>query len=288
MEAVAGLLDAVEVAIEAGACGGHHQGLGAGTDWHAVSETTSPTPQKGPAMPEVAIPCPDDTMTAHLARPTGTGPWPGVLVVHDALGYTTDVRNQAEWLAGNGYLALAPDLYHRTGRLRCLVATMRDLAAGNGPSFDDLEAARRWLEQREECTGRIGVIGFCMGGGFALMLAGTGQYAVSSVNYGMIDDADEILAESCPVVASFGAEDRSLREAPAELERVLTLHGVEHDIKTYDGAGHGFLNNHAKGETPLWAGLAGRLVNTDYHGAAAKDARARILSFFDRNLSTGS
>lgn len=236
-------------------------------------------------MPEVTIPLPAGAMAAHLARPDGTGPWPGVIVIHDALGYTTDVRNQAEWLARNGYLALAPDLYHRGGRLRCLVSTMRDGVAGRGRSFDDLAAARDWLVDREDCTGRAGVLGFCMGGGFALMLASIGDYEVSSANYGMISDAETILADACPIVASYGAKDRSLRDAPAELGRVLSLHEVEHDIRVYPDAGHGFLNNHATSETPLWARVAGRFVDTAYHGSSAMDARARIIAFFDRHLS---
>jgi carboxymethylenebutenolidase len=114
-----------------------------------------------------------------------------------------------------GYLAVAPDLYSRGGRLRCLVRVMRAAAAGQGPAFSDLEAARNWLTDHQDCTGRIGVIGFCLGGGFALLLAATGAYRASSVNYGTVpDDAMTRLADACPIVASYGAKDRSLRNAP--------------------------------------------------------------------------
>ena len=235
-------------------------------------------------MPDIEIDCATGSLPADLARPDGNGPWPGVIVVHDALGMTTDLRNQADWLARHGYLAVAPNLFHWGRRMRCLIPTMRDMATGTGRSFDDLDAARRLLRARDDCTGRIGVIGFCMGGGYALMLAGSGDYGASSVNYGMIDGAEEVLANSCPIVASYGAKDRSLRDAPIDLERILTSRGVDHDIKTYPDAGHGFLNDHAPGETPIWAAVAGRFANTAYHEPSANDARDRIIAFFDRYL----
>ena len=236
-------------------------------------------------MPETRILTGSGEMFAYLGRPTGEGPWPGVVVVHDALGLTTDLKNQVEWLAQHGFLAVAPDLYHWGGRLRCLIPTMRAMAAGTGRSFEDLEATRSWLCNRGDCTGRVGVIGFCMGGGYALMLASIGAYRASSVNYGMIDDAGSVLANACPIVASYGAKDRSLRSAAGVLERVLTEHGVEHDIMTYPEAGHGFLNDHASGETPIWAAVAGKFANTGYHEPSAIDARRRIVSFFEQHLA---
>lgn len=105
------------------------------------------------------------------------------------------------------------------------------------------------------------------------------------MNYGTVpDDAMGMLAEACPIVASYGAEDRSLRSAADRLEEVLTTHGVAHDVKTYAGAGHGFLNDHVRGEIPLWALVAGRFANTGYHEPSAVDARGRIISFFDAHL----
>ncbi len=221
-----------------------------------------------------------------LARPGGPGPWPGVVVIHDALGMTTDLRNQADWLARNGYLSVAPDLFHHGGRIRCMLHAMRDFSAGQGRTFEEIEAVRRALAERDDCTGRVGVVGFCMGGSYALALAATGGYGAASVNYGAASDSVLArLGDACPIVASFGGRDRSLRDAASRLERLLTEEGIDHDVKEYPEAGHGFLNDHAPGETPVWAVIAGRYAATAYDEPSAADARERILAFFARYLT---
>ena len=86
-----------------------------------------------------------------------------------------------------------------------------DLRARRGPTFDAIDAARARLVADERCTGRVGIIGYCIGGGYSLLLAPDHRYVVSSVNYGDVpNDIDTVLAGACPVVASYGAKDRRL------------------------------------------------------------------------------
>jgi carboxymethylenebutenolidase len=219
-------------------------------------------------------------LRAHLAvPPVGEGPWPGVVVVHEAFGLTDDVRQHTDRLAAAGYLALAPDLF-TAGGLRCLKRTFGDLFRQEGAAFGDLEAARRELADRPDCTGRVGIVGFCMGGGFAL-LAATRGFDASAPNYGMLPkDAEEVLAGACPVVASFGRRDRGLRGAAARLQGILTRHEVPHDVHEYPDAGHSFMNRHNAGPFTVLERVAG----LGYHHPSAEDAWARILRFLDAHL----
>jgi carboxymethylenebutenolidase len=223
---------------------------------------------------------------AFVAVPTSPAPWPGVVVVHDALGMTPDLRRQARWLAGAGYLAAAPDLFHGAGRIRCLVRFMRDLSHGTeGPAFADLEAVRRWLAQHPQGTGRVGIVGFCLGGGFALALAPRHGYQASAVNYGGLNDSIWAgLEAACPIVASYGAADSTLKGIGPRLEQALASHGIPHDVKEYLGAGHSFMNDHAPADTPWIFRLMARFSNAGYNAEAESDARQRILAFFDEHL----
>jgi carboxymethylenebutenolidase len=235
-------------------------------------------------MPEIRVPggvtAPE--LHAHLAvPPVGDGPWPGVVVLHESFGLNDDIRQQADRMASAGYLALALDLYSAGGMARCLRATFRSLLSGRGGALGDIEAGRAHLAAREDCTGKVGVLGFCMGGGFALLTAPS--FDVAGVNYGALPkEMDEALSGACPVVASYGAKDRLLPGRPArELDAALARQGVDRDVKEYPDAGHSFLNRHPFGP----GGALLRVAGIGYDGPAAEDAWGRILSFFEARLA---
>ena len=213
-------------------------------------------------MPDTTLRTPAGEVEAYLALPAGEGPWPGVVVLHELLGLNADIRSQADRFAARGYVALAPDLFSfRRPKAVCVLAAFRALARRSGPAFDAIEAARAALAVRADATGRVGVIGFCMGGAFALLAAPSGGFAASSVNYGVPPrDAREVLRGACPVVGSYG---------------------VEHDVKEYPGAGHSLLNRH-RGRVVAEAADA---VDQFGHAPSAPDAFRRIDAFFDRHVA---
>lgn len=236
-------------------------------------------------MTEIEIPSEpggSQPLRGYLATPTGDGPWPGVVLIHEAFGMDKNMRTNADRLAAAGYLTLGPDLYSQGGIRRCLVSTMRSMTSGKGRAFADLEAARKWLVSSDRCTGRVGAIGFCMGGGFALLTVHS--HDAVSVNYGFLPkNVDDVMAGACPVVANYGGLDRPLRGAPAKLEAALSKAGVVHDVKQYPKAGHAFLNEEEGG--PQWLRPLLRASHTGPNAEAAADGWRRIESFFAEHLN---
>lgn len=221
-------------------------------------------------------------LRAILETPTTPGPWPGVVMIHEAFGLDEVMQRQAKRLAAAGFLTLAVDLYSAGGAKRCLVPTMTSMLRGHGKAFTDIEVARSWLLESPDCTGKIGVIGFCMGGGFAMVSAG--DFDAASVNYGQLPrKLDEAVVDACPIVGSFGGKDFSLRGAAAKLETALSNAGIENDVKEYPTAGHAFLNDAEAGPKVLRP--LERILGIGPDPVAAQDAWKRIDSFFERHLA---
>lgn len=233
---------------------------------------------------EIRFPCDDGaTLPGVLSLPDGHvgAPRPGLLLVYEILGMNDEMRRVAADLAAEGYVVLVPDLFAR-GPLKpiCVARALRAIAAQRGRELDDLEAARRFLAARPEVDAdRIGVIGFCMGGGFALVLAMRPEYKVAAPFYGSAPDS---MPRSCPVVASYGGRDAPFAKVAPKLEAQLSELGVPHDVKVYPEAGHSFYTRAPGG----LMGVLGALgpLHAGYHEASAKDARARVLAFFREHL----
>jgi carboxymethylenebutenolidase len=231
-------------------------------------------------MGQVRVPGPHGAVSGHVALPDGDTRVPGVIVLPEVYGLNDDIRSHTDRLASEGYVAFAPDLYSWGGKMRCIASTFATLARGSGRAFDDIEAARMFVSDHERCTGRVGVIGFCMGGGFALALAPMGAFAASAPNYGQVrKDATERLADACPVVGSYGAKDWMMPKHAARLEAALVANGIPHDVKEYPGTPHSFLNRHQGSAVAF-----DRILRTGFRPAASDDAWARILAFFSHHL----
>jgi carboxymethylenebutenolidase len=229
---------------------------------------------------ELKVPVADGQIDGYLAEPATAGPHPAVVIIHDALGMSQDARNITDRFAAEGYLALSPDLYSRGGRFRCIKSVFKALNAGQGQAFEDIEAARRLLAARPDCSGKIGVVGFCMGGGFALATAGR-DFDASAPYYGFLPKDLSVLDDACPIVASFGKKDLTLRGVAAKLETELTKRDIPHDVKEYPDAGHSFANQLSPG--PLNVLL--KVTGFSYHHESSEDAWRRVTTFFGTHLA---
>lgn len=237
-------------------------------------------------MPDIELgPVSDGSsnLRAYVAVPPGDGPWPGVVAIHEIFGLDDQLRRQADRLAAAGYLTIGPDLYSDGGMRRCVVSTMRALTAGRGRPLADIDAARDYLRQRPDCTGRTGIIGFCMGGGFALVTAAGHGFDVAAPNYGQLPkNPQQALDGACPVVGSYGGKDVSLRHAASNLRGALDELGVPNDVKEYPNAGHAFLNDEYFGPSVIHP--VQRILHVGPDPAAAADAWKRIETYFARHL----
>ncbi len=234
---------------------------------------------------DIRFPAHDERpMRASLALPSAGGPpRPAVIVLHEIYGLNDDIRRIAARFADEGYVALAPDLYDGRGpRLLCIARTLRALMSGRGPAFLDLEAARLWLCKRPEVDeSKIGVVGFCMGGGFATLFAVRAPLDVAAPFYGATPKSVEALMGICPVVASYGDQDRFFVPQAQRLGRHLEELGVPHDLKLYPGVGHSFMNE----QSGLMAKVMAKgPMTVGYNEAAAEDAWRRMLTFFAEHL----
>lgn len=227
----------------------------------------------------------DKQIPAYLEKPSyGKGELvPGVVVIFDVLGMSQDLRHHTKWLASEGFLAVSPDLFFE-GKARCIKNMVADFATGSGPTFEQMEVVRSWVANHPRCNGKVGIIGFCLGGGFALTFAANRGFSAASANYGRLPkNYEELLKDACPIIGSYGKKDIQLVDAAPKLEKALAKNNVIHDVKEYPDAGHSFMNNHA--DEPYISRIALKALQANYHEPSAADARQRIVKFFNTHLS---
>jgi carboxymethylenebutenolidase len=233
-------------------------------------------------MTTIEIDTPDGLIDGLLSVPPGDGRWPGVVVIHDAIGYGPDMQSTNDHVARAGYLTLTPNLYARGGRARCVTRVMRELLTKRGRALDDILAARDHLLGMPECSGRVGIAGFCMGGGFALVMSPQG-FGASAPFYGtpLPRNLGETLDGACPIVASFGGRDPLGVGAANKLRKTTAAMNIVADIKSYPGAGHSFANK-LPGQPLL------RITGFAHNEEAAEDAWSRVFAFFGEHLGAGA
>jgi len=226
-------------------------------------------------------------MRAALALPNGDGPHPAVIVIHEIFGLNQDIREKAQRLADMGYVALAPDLYDGRGPMPiCVMRAVNSLRKREGPAFEDLDAARAWLTARGDVDAScIGVIGFCLGGGFALMFAVRAPLGAAAVFYGDVPKDAALLEGVCPVVASYGGRDRIFAPHGRRLAKFLDATAVPHDVVMYPGAGHSFMSDHrgVMAKLSSWGPM-----RVGFDPAAAEESWRRVESFFAEHLQSSA
>ena len=214
-----------------------------------------------------------ETVSAYLAFPDSAGPHPALVVIHEWWGLNDWVKEQARKFAEQEFVALAPDLYR--GKVANDPGMAHELSRGlpQDQAVRDLKAAFDYLASRPDVDhDKIGSVGWCMGGGYSLLLAvNEPKLAACVVNYGsMPTDKDAIQRIQAPVLGNFGAEDHGITPSAVQaFEAAMKAEGKSIDVKEYDGAGHAFENPNNK---------------SGYREAAANDAWARTLAFLNRTL----
>ncbi|HVR70878.1 MAG TPA: dienelactone hydrolase family protein [Vicinamibacteria bacterium] len=241
--------------------------------WIALAVAALAAPA-GAAEQKVGFQSGDETVSGLLFTPEKDGPFPAVVVIHEWWGLDEWIKDQARALAREGYAALAVDLYR--GKATSSPEEAHQLMMGTPPdrALRDLTAAYAFLQARPEVRkDRIGVIGWCMGGRYAMELATQepGLGAVVAYYGAPPTDAAAVARIRAPVLGNFGGEDKGPSpEQVRAFEATMKAAGKTVDVKVYEGAGHAFANVNNP-----WKG---------YREAAAKDAWSRTVAFFARHL----
>jgi carboxymethylenebutenolidase len=208
-----------------------------------------------------------------LAFPEAIGPHPGIVVIHEAYGLNANIKDIAQRFAKQGYVALAVDLFAGRNRAICMARFMAGMLGGSVDRYgiSDLKLALSHLMSLPEVDReRVGAIGFCMGGSFAIAWACTDDrlkaiapfYAANPKPLGAVE-------RMCPVIGSYPEKDFTAGAGRA-LDAELSRRAIAHDIKIYPGARHSFFNDRGRA----------------YDRASADDAWGRVMKFFGIHLVT--
>ena len=219
----------------------------------------------------VSFPSGTAHLAGYLAQPEGPGPFPGVIVIHEAFGLNENIRDISRRFAGEGYAALGVDLFYGRNRAVCMFRFMGGMLFNSleHQGIHDLKAALSYLAAQPFVDGaRLGAVGYCMGGAFAIAWACTdNRLKAIAPYYGRSPRPLEAVARLCPVVGSYPDPDFTTPEG-RKLDELLDGYNIPHDIKIYPGARHSFFND----------------TRPSYHAEAAQDSWQRVLAFFKEHV----
>ncbi len=242
---------------------------------YAAAQTISFTDQRIKAK-YVSYPSPggtSGTMRGYLVQPTGAGPFPAVLVIHENRGLNPYIEDVARRAATEGFLALAPDGLAPVGGYPGNDDDGRTLQAGldQGKLRTDMLNSARYLKTLALSTGKLGITGFCWGGSTTNYLAATlGADMHAGVPfYGAAAETAAVPAIKAALLVQYAENDERINALWPAYEAALKASGVPHEMHTYAGTQHGFHNN----STPR------------YQEAAAKLAWERTIAFFKKHLA---
>lgn len=215
----------------------------------------------------------DETVTAQLYTPAGKGPFPALVVIHEWWGLNDWVKEQASKLSDQEYVTLAVDLYR--GKVATTQEEAHEIMRGvpEDRAKRDLAAAFSYLQSMSNVKkNKIGAIGWCMGGGYALDVAlQEPTLAADVINYGHLATDPEALKKiNAPILGLFGAQDRGI--TPDDVHKfgeALDKLGKKIDVTIYPDAGHAFENPNNKG---------------GYREADAQDAWNKTVAFLESTL----
>ncbi len=235
---------------------------------------TAPPPRGEPVHYFAA----DSATTGYLVAPDGEGPFPAVILIHEWDGLNDRVRQVADALAGEGYVALAADLYSgRTGASPEENRALTQQARADRPAvIANLNAAAAFLRARDDATGKIAAMGWCFGGGVALSYAlGGDHHDGTAIFYGsLVTDPESLAALDHEIYGTFAGEDEGI--PPDQVEQfvaALREAGVPNDVHVYDAVDHGFW---------LWVEQ-----DPEARRAPALDAWTRLKAYLARTLAEG-
>ncbi len=228
-----------------------------------------------------------DIIGGYMARPLGSGSYPGVIVIFEAFGLAEHTKELVRKFAAHGYIALAPDLYYREGPGELEAVRVIIQQKGGVPdsrAIGDLEGAVNALRSVVTFNGKTGCIGHCSGGRHTLLFACNTQSLSAAVScYGGRVITDELTPNQpkavidmvanlgCPLLGLFGALDANPSpEHVARLEQELKKHNKKYEFKSYPAdTGHGFFCD----------------SRPSYRQESAVDGWQRVFAFFGRHLS---